>query len=359
VISKTSLLEIISGKRSGMVAGGLRLLLGALTPVYRLGVGARNRRFDRAEKEQDQAVVRRAAVPVVSIGNLTTGGTGKTPLVVFVARMLRNRGQRVALVSRGYGVDLKTASRNDEAMELEHRLPDVPHLQDPDRFQMAKIAVQELEAQVIVLDDGFQHRQLHRDIDIVTIDATNPFGYGRLLPRGLLREPIRNIARADFVVITRANLVAASQLDQILKRLEPHVRRDQILVSSMKLTHATQASGNEVPLDELAAASTFLFSGIGNPQGFEVALEKEGFQILGHEVFADHHAFDRGDIKQIGQRAKDLGAQQIVCTHKDLVKVAVDQIAGLPVFAAVIEVSFETQVDRLEMALANLAVGPA
>lgn len=359
MISKTSLLEIVSGKRSGFVASGLRFLLGTLTPVYRLGVWWRNRKFNQAEETDDQTVVKQAAVPVVSVGNLTTGGTGKTPLVVFISRLLRQRGWRVALVSRGYGVDLKTASRNDEAMELEHRLPDVPHLQDPDRFQMTKIAVAELEAQVVVLDDGFQHRQLHRDLDIVTIDATNPFGYGRLLPRGLLREPIANVARADFVVITRANLVTAVELDQILKRLAPYVASEKVLVSSMKLTHAIQASGDETELGKMTAKPVLLFSGIGNPQGFEAALDKEGFKVLGHEVFDDHHAFDRDDIQRISRRAKDLGAEQIICTHKDLVKVAVDQIAGLPVFAAVVEVSFETSIDRLETALANLAVESA
>lgn len=356
MISKTFLLNVVSGRRRGLIASVTRLLLGTLTPLYRLAVWSRNRKFDRADRCQDQLRIRRAAVPVVSIGNLTTGGTGKTPLVVAVSKMLRQQGQRVALVSRGYGADLKNTGRNDEAMELEHRLPDVPHLQGPNRFQMARIAVEELEVEVVVLDDGFQHRQLHRDLDIVTIDATNPFGYERLLPRGLLREPIQNVARADFVIVTRANLVSVNQIDEILGRLQSYVSEDQVLVSSMKLTHAIQASGSEIELSDLMETSTYLFSGIGNPQGFEASLKGDSFTLLGHEIFDDHHAFDREDIETIGRRARAAGAGQIVCTHKDLVKVAVDQIEGLPVFAALIDVEFDSSTDKLLAAFENLGV---
>ena len=133
---------------------------------------------------------------MISIGNLTTGGTGKTPLVVWTARFLRAQDFRVAVVSRGYGMDSSddpSETRNDEAMEMELRLPDVPHLQDPDRYRMATIAIEELDSQIILLDDGFQHRQLQRDLDIVLIDVINPFGYDRLLPRGLLREPLSSL----------------------------------------------------------------------------------------------------------------------------------------------------------------------
>ena len=321
-----------------MIRGGFS----CLTPLYRIAIAWRNRKFDRAIKADDQAVVKRAAVPVISIGNLTTGGTGKTPLVVAVAKMLRQQSKRVALISRGYGADPDQPGRNDEAMELEHRLPDVPHLQDPDRFAMAAVAVEELESEVLLLDDGFQHRQLHRDLDIVTIDATNPFGFGRLLPRGLLREPVKGLRRADLVVVTRSNLVDAAVLDALIKDIQRWVSVEKILITEMKLVEAINASGDVQPLKELLERPTFLFSAIGNPAGFEQTLLQQSANLVGHEVFADHHRFDREDFERIGDSAKRAGAKQILCTHKDLVKVGTDRIGGLPVHAVLIEVEFTT-----------------
>ena len=298
-------------------------------------------------------MIKRAAVPVISIGNLTTGGTGKTPLVVAVAKLLRQQSKRVALISRGYGADPDQPGRNDEAMELEHRLPDVPHLQDPDRFAIAAVAVEELESEVLVLDDGFQHRQLHRDLDIVTVDATNPFGFGRLLPRGLLREPVSSLRRANLVVVTRSNLVDATALDSLKQEIERWVDSDQILITEMKLMKAINASGDVQPLDVLLKQPTFLFSAIGNPAGFEQALLQQSANLVGHEKFPDHHRFDREDFQRIGDAAKQAGAKQILCTHKDLVKVGADRIGGLPVHAVLIEVEFTSGQDRLKNSLVS------
>jgi tetraacyldisaccharide 4'-kinase len=158
-----------------------RLGLRAVSVPYGLAVRVRNWLYDRGWKR-----VVRAAVPVVSVGNLTLGGTGKTPCVEYVARFYRRLDLRVAILSRGYG---SRAGRNDEALVLEENLPDVPHLQGPDRAALAAIGVEELESEILVLDDGFQHRRLARDLDLVLIDATEPWGYGYLFPRGLLREP--------------------------------------------------------------------------------------------------------------------------------------------------------------------------
>ena len=335
----------------------MRGCLSCLTPLYRAAVWWRNQRFDRAIAADDRSIVKRADVPVISVGNLTTGGTGKTPLVVAVAKLLRQQSKRVALISRGYGSDSEHPGRNDEAMELEHRLPDVPHLQDPDRFAMATIAVEELESEVLLLDDGFQHRRLHRDLDIVTIDATNPFGYGRLLPRGLLREPMKSLRRANLVVVTRSNLVDAATLDGLLQRVQRWVDLRQIVITEMKLVEAINASGDVKPLEALLDKPTLLFSAIGNPDGFEQTLLEQSANLVGHEVFDDHHRFDRQDFERIGEAAKQAAAEQIVCTHKDLVKVGVDRIAGLPVHAALIEVEITVGVGSLKDALAVTSVG--
>src|SRR5262249_31870064 len=150
-----------------------------------------------------------APVPVISVGNLTMGGTGKTPCVEYVSRRLSDRGHRVAILSRGYG---EGDGPNDEALVLEQDLPDVPHLQGADRVALAHMAVDELESEVIVLDDGFQHRRLGRSLDLVLIDATQPWGHGFLCPRGLLRESPGELARAHVLIITRCDHISEHEL---------------------------------------------------------------------------------------------------------------------------------------------------
>ncbi|MDP1563183.1 MAG: tetraacyldisaccharide 4'-kinase, partial [Pirellulaceae bacterium] len=152
-------LPVISGQDGSVKAAGQRFVLYLLSGVYRLGLAIKNRRWNKPTQ------IKRVAVPVISVGNLTTGGTGKTPMVQWLCRYLRDRDLRVALLSRGYGS--VNDGPNDEALELELSLPDVPHLQDADRVRMAEVAIEELETQCLVLDDGFQHRRLHRDLDVV------------------------------------------------------------------------------------------------------------------------------------------------------------------------------------------------
>ena len=156
------LLEIISGKQKGLLAALVRFLLWCLTPIYRFVVRRRNRQFDSGSRN-----IESVAAKVISVGNITTGGTGKTPMVVWICKFLQQRQTKVAIVSRGYGS--KDGSPNDEAMELAARLPDVPHEQNPDRVAAAKHCIDQHSAQAIVLDDGFQHRNLARDVDVVLV----------------------------------------------------------------------------------------------------------------------------------------------------------------------------------------------
>src|SRR5438876_1130985 len=181
---------------------------------YRLAVWWRNRQFDRGGR-----AIHRAAVPVVSIGNLSLGGTGKTPCVEYVARFYRELGLKVAILSRGYGAN---AGPNDEALVLEENLPDVPHLQGADRLSLARTAVEELESELLILDDGFQHRRLQRDLDLVLVDATNPWGHGYLFPRGLLRETPRSLQRAGVVLLTRCDQVDERKRVQIQETIASH-----------------------------------------------------------------------------------------------------------------------------------------
>ncbi len=335
------LIEIVAGQKTGVLPRLIRLTLGSLTPVYRFGIWIRNRKFNRAIKTGNSSVVKQAGIPVISVGNLTTGGTGKTPLVIWISQWLRQKNIRVILISRGY-TQSGHAGRNDEAIEMEDRLPDVPHLQDPDRHRMSQVAIEELESQLIILDDGFQHRQLHRNLDLVLIDATNPFGFGRLIPRGLLREPLSSLRRADLIIITRVNLVSEHELKTIHRSISRHAPEVDIAQTQTRFTKLIQVNGIEKPLDEseISHQPIFVFSGIGNPDNFVLALEEHRFQIGGQLTFADHHEYSRDDLQRIGEKAKQAGAQRILCTHKDLVKVGTSQLGGIPLFAILIDVEF-------------------
>src|SRR5262249_6499892 len=219
----------------------------------------RNRGYDRG-----WLAVHRAGVPVVSVGNLTVGGTGKTPMVEWVARWFRRHEKQVVILSRGYR---QVHGLNDEGRVLEENLPDVPHLQDRDRVRSARIAVEELEAEVLVLDDGFQHRRLARDLDLVLIDALEPFGLGRLLPRGLLREPVASLRRADLVVLSRADLISPDERRSIRAEAERHggpVRWIEARHAPMELVGA---EGGASSIEELAGRPVAAFCGIGNPEG--------------------------------------------------------------------------------------------
>ena len=170
---------------------------------YTAAVAYRNRRYDLG-----RAAIHHVAVPVISVGNLTLGGTGKTPMVKWVARRLLAQGSRVAIVSRGYGA--AAGQQNDEARELSQALPEVPHVQNRDRVAGAERAIAEFSAQCILLDDGFQHRRLARDLDIVLLDALEPFGFEHVFPRGTLREPLAGLKRAQAVCLSRADAISAA-----------------------------------------------------------------------------------------------------------------------------------------------------
>ena len=341
---------LISGEARGPWAslqrGGLRL---ASVP-YGLGVRLRNCLFEWGWKQRY-----RAAVPVVSVGNLTLGGTGKTPCVEYVARTYRQRELRVTILSRGYGGN---GGRNDEAMVLEENLPDVPHLQGADRVALAQTAVEELESEILVLDDGFQHRRLRRDLDLVLIDATNPWGHGRLFPCGLLREPGGSLRRADMVLLTRCDQVDADARE-VLRRQVAKLAAD---VSVIETTHApvelSNCDGGRAELEELKSRPVAGFCGIGNPDAFKRTLTDLGAKVGSIRVFPDHHAYDREDVENLrawaGTLEKDF---LVVTTQKDLVKLRLTQLSGKPLWALRIGLHIERGQETLDRKLWSIIPG--
>lgn len=326
---------LIRGERRGPLAGLARLGLHAASLPYGLAVRLRNRLYDRGWK-----TVRRAAVPVVSVGNLSVGGTGKTPCVEYVARFYRQLDVRVAILSRGYGA---RAGRNDEAMVLEENLPDVPHYQDPDRAAAAGRAVEESESELLVLDDAFQHRRLHRDLDVVLIDATRPAHRDYLLPRGTLREPTGGLKRAGAIVLTRCDQADAGDLREWLARRFP----DKPVATT---------EHRPVDVEDLRGRPVGAFCGIGNPAAFRRTLESVGAAVAAFRTFADHHPYTAADVDDLRVWAAKLPADAVVATtQKDWVKLRLADLAGRPLRAVRIGLVFRDGQEAFDAALRRLA----
>jgi tetraacyldisaccharide 4'-kinase len=373
----TTFREIVGERRRGVAPSLLRGMLRAAEVPYALAVGWRNRRYDRGH-----AVVRGVSVPVISVGNLTLGGTGKTPMVKWLARRLVAQGIRVAIVSRGYGAKkgrqgargkeqgassrtaptsglLLPAPRsplptlNDEAMELEKALPDVPQVQNPDRVAGAQRAIEEFGCQLVLLDDGFQHRRLARDLDIVLLDALEPFGHEHVFPRGTLREPLDGLQRAHVVCLSRASAIAADEREAIRRRvcaLAPHAAWCEATHAPTKLV---SASGGSQELGLMAGTRVAAFCGIGNPAGFRHTLAATGAQIVAWREFADHHAYSAADLKELEELVTRSNAELVVCTLKDSVKLRQEAIAGRPLWAVEIEMQFLAGRDAIEKHVAG------
>jgi tetraacyldisaccharide 4'-kinase len=345
-IDADAFLRLIRGQSRGLAASLARLGLGFGSGVYRVAVSARNGAYDRGWK-----TVHRASVPVISVGNITLGGTGKTPMVEWLARWYRRRGVRVALVSRGYG---HAGGINDEGLVLEENLPDVPHLQDPDRVRLAAIAVEELETELIILDDGFQHRRLGRDVDLVMLDALDPFGLGRLFPRGLLREPLGSLRRASAIVLSRADLIEKSDRTAIRQTI-------QALRSSVPLIDARHApldlidgDGQSESLKALSGRSIAAFCGIGNPEGFRRTLEPLCGRIAEFRIFPDHHRYTAEDVASLASWARASGANLALTTQKDLVKLRTASLGPVKLWALRIGLEITDGLEALEELLRPL-----
>lgn len=318
---------MVGGQTRGLGAGLARAGLGLAAIPYGMATSARNLAFDRGWKR-----IERASVPVVSVGNLTLGGTGKTPMVEWVARWYRRRGVRVALISRGYG---QSAGLNDEGQVLDENLPDVPHLQDPDRVAMARIAVEELESELIVLDDGFQHRRLARDVDIVLLDALDPFGHRRLFPRGLLRESPRSLGRASIVVLSRADLIPPAERNALRDEAAKLVgsrgfRWAEVRHAPIDLIDAEMRSE---PIESLKDRKILAFCGIGNPEGFHRTIAPLCGALIDIKTFPDHHVYTARDVESLCSWTSAANADFVLTTQKDLVKLRIPSLGNVPLRA--------------------------
>ncbi len=280
-------------------------LLAPAWAIWRPAVALHNTLYDLGWKP-----ALRLPVPVFSVGNLAAGGTGKTPVVRLLARMLAGHGERPAILMRGYRGD---GAANDEARIVE----ECPVVCDADRVRGGHTAIA-AGATCLILDDGFQHRRLHRDCDLVLIDATRPFP--ALLPVGYGREPASSLARAHAIILTRGDLVSDERRRHIAAQLARHGKPVLHLADAERWL-STATGGDRLPVQSLAGRPVLLASGLGNPLGFEGAARACGWQVAASWRFPDHHHFDRRDADDILAAARRLGATPVV-TAKDAVKLA-------------------------------------
>lgn len=319
--------RIADGSARGAGPAVARAALRAVSVPYGWAVAARNAAYDAGVLASHSA-----PIPVISVGNITLGGTGKTPLVAWVARRLASRGHRPAIVSRGYAA--RPGEVSDEAAELALVVPGTMHVADRDRVAGVRAAAA-AAATVAVLDDGFQHRRLRRDLDIVAIDATDPFGCGQLFPRGLLREPVRGLRRAAAVVLTRATSVDAARRAWIRDRITAAVggaAPPAWMEAEHRPVGLRTADGRTEPLSLLAGRRVAAFAGIGNPAAFRGTLAGLGADVAAFTSFPDHHAYPPGDLDRLARRMPT-GVDLVVTTLKDLVKIDSPTLGDVPLVA--------------------------
>ncbi len=354
--------------RPGLPASALRGFLGGSAGLYGLGLEAylAGERLGLRRREW-------LPIPVISIGNLTVGGTGKTPMTQFLCRKLQARDKRVAILSRGHGgegqsvrvvsgldaqVFLPALQTGDEPALLAQTLPGVPVLVGKDRRQSGREALRRFGLDALILDDGFQFWQLGRNLDIVLLDARRPFDNGFPLPRGLLREPKRHLRRAGIVVATRAGGLTPAERQSLAAQVRALAPDAPLFFADHRaagLVPANDLSAPVRPFSELRDRRVFAVSAIAQPQSFVETLTREvGAEAVGQRVWDDHHKISFSDAQAARSAAMQTGADALVMTEKDAVKWPAVAEAELPTYALRIEMTVEGEADFMDTVLARL-----
>jgi len=315
---------------------------------YSAIVRTRNLLYDRKILKSEKV-----SIPVICIGNITTGGTGKTPLVVWLCNFLSEKNIRTTILTRGYKAHQGKFS--DEPAILAKSCPDCRILVNSNRVESAQKAIAQLHTQMLVMDDGFQHRKLNRDLNIVTIDSTCPFGYQKILPAGLLREPVTALKRAHAAVITRSDQVDQNVLNQITEKII-EINPDIVIANAIHKPVCAKLMGkSEITLEELKNKKIFAFSGIGNPDAFLNTIKKLNLNLVESKNFNDHYNYTREDMEDIYERAIYLNVDLILSTQKDWTKTALlmDVHENIDFGYLLVEMDFTQGKDKITQLIDN------
>ena len=365
-------LSIIEDRRKswdGRLVGGL---LNQLSWVFALVVQVRLRLYH-------WGVLRRhvPGIQVISVGNLTVGGTGKTPVVEVFARSLQQKGRKVAILSRGYKrvkppflervgralafreqrtpplvvsdgqrLRLDSAMSGDEPYMLASNLPEVAVLVDKDRVKSSKYAINKLGCDTLILDDGFQYMKLKHRLNIALVDCTNPFGNRKMLPRGILREPVRNLKRAGYIFVTKSNGTGSDELKTRLRELNPHAEISECRHCPRYLQNVY--TRERITLDFLEGLKIGAVSGIAAPDGFEQELVRRGAMIVQTVRYADHHRYSQQEIIEAINGSLEAGADALVTTEKDAVRFPFIERRDLPIYFLRVEIEMISGADAFD-----------
>ncbi len=346
-------LKVMLGRKTGPRVRFFKALLTVLSFFYLAAVQVRTLLY-RVRVLRSHSVT----AWVISVGNITLGGTGKTPVTERLARLLHSRGRKVAVISRGYrrktgprwrrlkekllgapttrmvsdgrNILLNSRVAGDEPYLLAANLEGVPVLINRNRVKAAHYAIRRLKADTIILDDGFQYLGLKRDLDIVLVDGQYPFGDGRIFPRGILREPLRNLSRADLLLITKAREGGQEELKEKLRRYNG---KAQILECRHNPVYLRDVRTSiKASLELIRGTKAATLAGIANPYGFEKTLKELGVEVIYSRRFADHHFYTQQELIDTLNRASQRGAEILLTTEKDSVRFPQLPPGKLPVF---------------------------
>ncbi|MEW6388805.1 MAG: tetraacyldisaccharide 4'-kinase, partial [Thermodesulfobacteriota bacterium] len=322
----------------------LKIIFSLLSRPYALGARGR-----RALYQWGWLQVKCLPAPVVSVGNLTVGGTGKTPLVACLARMFQEQGKKVAVLSRGYGGRAKGVTCLSDGREIYHQppevgeeafwlartLPGVMVYTAPSRYEAGMVAWRQQRPDIFLLDDGFQHFQLHRDLDLVLLDAEAPFGNGLLLPAGPLREPAATLAAAQVLILTR---FAPERHRPVLEAIKKAWPDKTVLTAAIAPTTARRFPAGEAhPLEALGGLPLFAFAGLARPQVFAQTLAQMGVGLKGQHYFPDHYDYTPTDLQALIREAQSQGATALITTSKDWARLGERWPGELPLWVLEVE----------------------
>ena len=359
---QTYLIQLVHGKEDhGLLANIVIFILHVFSYIYGALVNCKLALYR-------SGVLHKAELDcfVISLGNITVGGTGKTPTAQRLARDIRDMGYRVVILNRGYRAKWKgevgvvsdgkklymsAAEAGDEAFLLAKNLPNVPVLIGPERAITGRYAVEHFQAEVAILDDGYQHWQLVRDLDILLIDAINVFGNGYMLPRGTLREPVEHLDRADVCLLTKVDQAAPGSCEYIRETVAEH-NEEALVVESIHLPRCfieigdwyQGIAGDGIDVAHMAGKKVMAVSAIGNPASFEQTISDIGAVVVESQRYPDHHDYTKEEIFDGMQQAQEQGAQAIIITEKDAVKIPrsiIESERPLPIYVISIEVTFQ------------------
>ncbi|MBM7556972.1 tetraacyldisaccharide 4'-kinase [Halanaerobacter jeridensis] len=330
------LVQVIRKEKTGLIPGLILIVLTILAKIYRITVYIRRKSYDWGIKEGKSL-----DCTVISVGNITVGGTGKTPTVKKLALDLEAAGYNSVILSRGYkgdfddeigvvsdgnSITMSPDEAGDEPYLLARFLDSIPVIVGSKRQKTGKYAWARFKPDFIILDDGFQHWQVERDYDIVAIDAVHPFGEGELLPGGLLREPLSSLERADTVIITRADQVEEEKLAKIKAQIKEIKSKLKIISTKHQPTYLRNVTSNQCQAIDVQGSRVMAVSGIGNPRSFEMTLEELGANIVKKMRYQDHHSYNEDEINRLFTLATVHNVDKIITTEKDAVSMDNDLI---------------------------------